>query len=73
MLEARAKQIADKLSIPYYTNYHDMLKNEEIDVVNILTPSGLHAQHTIDIVENYQKHIICEKPMALKLEDAGIK
>lgn len=70
VLEARAKQIADKLSIPYYTNYHDMLKNEEIDVVNILTPSGLHAQHTIDIVENYQKHIICEKPMALKLEDA---
>ena len=46
-----------------------MLKNEYVDVVNILTPSGLHAKHTIDIVKKYQKHIVVEKPMALRLKE----
>ncbi|KXS37347.1 MAG: oxidoreductase domain-containing protein [Candidatus Frackibacter sp. T328-2] len=68
--EERAKEYGEKLDIPYYTSYDEMLQNEEIDIVNILTPSGLHAKHTIDIVKKYQKHIVCEKPMALKLEDA---
>ncbi len=53
-----------------YDNYNSMLENETIDVVSILTPSGLHPKHTIDIVKKYKKHIVCEKPMALKLEDA---
>ncbi|MBM7556925.1 Gfo/Idh/MocA family protein [Halanaerobacter jeridensis] len=66
----KAKEYGEKFDIPHYTNYDEMLQNEEVDVVNILTPSGLHAKHTIDIVKKYQKHIICEKPMALKLEDA---
>lgn len=56
--------------VNYYTSYDEMLKNEEIDVINILTPSGLHPKHTVDIVKKYKKHIVCEKPMALKLEDA---
>ena len=68
--EGKAKKYGEKLDIPYYKNYDKMLQKEEVDVVNILTPSGLHAKHTIDIVKKYQKHIVCEKPMALKLEDA---
>jgi len=68
--EEKAKEYGEKLDIPYYTSYDEMLQNEEVDIVNILTPSGLHAKHTIDIVNKYQKHIVVEKPMALKLEDA---
>jgi len=68
--EKKAKEYGDKFNIPFYTNYDRMLSEEDIDVVNILTPSGLHAQHTIDIVKKYQTHIVCEKPMALKLDDA---
>jgi len=56
--------------IPYYDSYDEMLSKEDVDLVCILTPSGLHAEKTIDIVNKYKKHIICEKPMALKLEDA---
>lgn len=66
----RAKEYGEKFGIPYYTSYDEMLQNEEIDVINILTPSGLHAKHTIDIVKKYQKHIVCEKPMTLRLDDA---
>jgi predicted dehydrogenase len=61
---------AKKYNLPYYTNYHEMLRKEDVDIVNILTPSGLHSQHTIDIANHYKKHIVCEKPMALNTHDA---
>ncbi len=67
---ARAKATGEKAGVPWYTSYDEMLTQESIDVVNILTPSGLHPDHTIDIVSKYKKHIVCEKPMALRLEDA---
>lgn len=67
----RAEKCALKAGLKkYYTSYDDMLKNEEVDIVSILTPSGLHPEHAIDIVKKYRKHIIVEKPMALKLSDA---
>jgi predicted dehydrogenase len=70
-VEGRAKEAAEKAGgVPYYTSYDEMLQTEDIDVVNILTPSGLHSKHVIDIVKKYKKHIVCEKPMALRLEDA---
>lgn len=69
IIKERAKNLGSKYSIPYYTDFHEMLKNESIDIVNILTPSGLHAKHAIEIAP-YKKHIIVEKPMALTLNDA---
>jgi len=67
----KAKEAADKAGgINFYSSCDEMLQNEEVDIVSILTPSGLHAKHTIDIVKKYKKHIVVEKPMALKLEDA---
>ena len=46
-----------------------MMKNEEIDVVCVLTESGYHAKHVINL-SKYGKHIIVEKPMALTIDDA---
>lgn len=65
----KAKSLADQYSVPYYADMEEMLKNEDIDVVSILTPSGLHAKHTLQIAK-YKKHIVVEKPMALTLDDA---
>lgn len=65
----KAKKYAEKYNIPYYTDYHEMLKKEDIDVVNILTESGYHAKHALEVMD-YGKHIVVEKPMALRLEDA---
>jgi UDP-N-acetyl-2-amino-2-deoxyglucuronate dehydrogenase len=57
-------------SVKTYTDLETMLKeNEDISVVNICVPSGLHAKLT-KIVAEHKRHIIVEKPMALKLEDA---
>lgn len=66
----RAKKTGESAGVPFYTDYHEMLEKHAVDVVSILTPSGLHAQHTIDIASTYKTHIVCEKPMALKLRDA---
>ena len=67
----RAKITGETYGVPYYKDYNEMLtKHPEIQVVNILTESGNHAKHTVDIVSKYKKHIVTEKPMALTLEDA---
>lgn len=56
--------------VPYYSNLAEMLKSHpEIDVVNICTPNGLHAQMAIDALDA-GKHVVIEKPMALTKADA---
>ena len=66
----RAKEAGLAYRVPYFTDYDEMLKAVNVDVVTILTESGNHARHTIDIVKKYSKHIVVEKPMALLLDDA---
>ena len=67
----RARKAGEQYNVPYYSSYDEMLsKHPEVDVVSILTESGNHARHTIEIAEKYKKHIVVEKPMALTLEDA---
>src|SRR5688572_10487725 len=53
----------------YYTSVDELLKNHpDVDVVNICTPNGLHAEHSIKALEA-QKHVVIEKPMALHKSD----
>ncbi|QAT62005.1 Gfo/Idh/MocA family oxidoreductase [Acidilutibacter cellobiosedens] len=52
-----------------YTDYKEMLKREDIDVVSICTESGHHAVHALYCL-NAGKHVLVEKPMALSLNDA---
>jgi predicted dehydrogenase len=66
----KAEQIGKQYEVNFYHDYNEMLLNEQVDVVCVLTESGNHAKHTIDIVEKYHKHIVVEKPMALTLYDA---
>ncbi len=68
----RAEAIAKKHpGVKAFSDRFDMMEKMggAIDVLTILTPSGLHAQHTIEMAP-YRKHIVVEKPMALTLHDA---
>lgn len=67
--EARARDLAGKHGVPAYGNMDEMMKGEDVDVVSVLTPSGLHADNVIHLSQ-YGKHIVVEKPMALTLDDA---
>jgi len=53
-----------------YASISTLLEHEhEIDVVVIATPNGLHAQQSIESLK-YGKHVLCEKPMAIRSTDA---
>lgn len=65
----KAEALGAKYNCPAYTDMHEMMKNEDIDAVSVLTESGNHAKNTIELAQ-YGVDIIVEKPMALKLEDA---
>lgn len=64
-----SKRMAEVLgaeTVPSYTNYHDMLENHpEINAVAIITPSGMHFEHALDMVRLYKKHVIIEKPIVM--------
>ncbi len=69
VLPERAKAFGEKYGVPHYTDLNEMMRQTEIDVVSVLTPSGSHPQNVIDLAP-YGKHIVVEKPMALRLDDA---
>ncbi|MEK6844004.1 MAG: Gfo/Idh/MocA family oxidoreductase [Nanoarchaeota archaeon] len=69
IIEKRMKDAAVKCKAKIYSNYKEMLKIPEIDLVNICSPTGLHASMAIDAL-NAGKHVLCEKPMCLNVKDA---
>lgn len=51
--------------VPFFQDMRTMLDHVPgIDVVNICTPNGLHAEQSIMALE-HRKHVVCEKPLAL--------
>lgn len=67
----KSREYAEKYNVPGFTDLQKMMMSigDGIDVISVLTPTGCHAQNTIDIA-SYKKHVIVEKPMALTLDDA---
>ena len=65
----KANAVASQYNLPAYTDLHEMLSSEpQIEVVVVCTPNGLHASHSIAALQK-QKHVLCEKPMAIAVED----
>jgi predicted dehydrogenase len=69
VIASRVERVAKENNAVAYGDYRQMLERRDIDVVNICTPSGMHAQMSIDALQA-GKHVICEKPMAMNLTDA---
>lgn len=65
---AAAEKFGNKYGISVYGNVDKMINDTNPDVLNILTPSGDHAQRVLDLVR-FNKHFVVEKPLALRLED----
>ena len=66
---ARADTFATRYGVPGFTALTSMLSQPGIDAVSVLTPSGEHASHAIEIARS-GRHVVVEKPMALTLDDA---
>ena len=64
-----AAALAKKHGIPrVFTDYREMLKERDIEMITIAAPNQLHAQMTIDGARA-GKHAICEKPLAMTVEE----
>ena len=64
---SRADELAEKFSVESYTDYAAMLEKDDVDVVNICLPSGLHESLTLQAA-NAGKHVMVEKPLDITLE-----
>lgn len=66
--EAAGKEAAQKYGCAYYKDAQEMLTTQEIDIVDICLPTFLHKQYVL-LAARHKKHIICEKPIVLSLEE----
>lgn len=72
LIQERAEKAKEQYGTPdakVYTDYKDLLKDQEIEVVHVCTPNRSHAPISIDSLYA-DKHVMCEKPMAKTAEDA---
>jgi myo-inositol 2-dehydrogenase / D-chiro-inositol 1-dehydrogenase len=64
-----AAGFARKFGIPrVFTDYREMLKEKDIEMVTIAAPNSLHAQLTRDSAAA-GKHVVCEKPLAMTIAE----
>ena len=54
----------------HYTNFDDMLEQEEIDILDVCLPTYLHADHAVKALHK-GINVICEKPISLQKEDVA--
>jgi 1,5-anhydro-D-fructose reductase (1,5-anhydro-D-mannitol-forming) len=52
-----------------YTDYADLLRDREVDIIYISTPNAQHAEQAL-AAARAGKHVLCEKPLATSLDDA---
>lgn len=82
IIEERAKKLGEEYGADPYTDLDAVLSRDDVDLVDICTPSGLHAELGIAAAKA-GKHVITEKPLDVTLEhcdalinacdDAGVK
>jgi predicted dehydrogenase len=68
---ARAREYARQWDIPHaHGNYEALLADPEVDVIYNALPIHLHCEWTVRAAEA-GKHVLCEKPLALSVEEVG--
>lgn len=70
--DIRVDMAKDKIkddAIPVYSSLEELLQNEQVDFIDICTPSYLHADMAVTAL-NAGKHVLCEKPMSLCSSEA---
>lgn len=66
---SRARQMANRFSVPHaFGSYEEMLASDVIDAVYIPLPTSQHIEWS-EKAAKAGKHVLCEKPMALKAEE----
>lgn len=70
IIPEKAQKVAEEYQIPgVYTDYHEMLAKEKLDIVSICSPSGTHPNIGVDVAKA-KFNVLTEKPMAINIEAA---
>ena len=65
----RLKEVEQEYNIKVaVTDYKELLCKNDIDIISVCTPDHLHAEHVVSAMKA-GKDVLCEKPLALTLED----
>jgi predicted dehydrogenase len=67
--KSQSDQLAQRFETRGYNAFTDLL--EDVDIVDVCTPTAAHRSMVLKAAEA-GKHVLCEKPIALQLEDAEI-
>ena len=67
--EARLTEVVNQYDLVAVNSYHDLLKNQDIDIIYLAVPPKYHYPIALDIIES-KKHFLCEKPLANSTEEA---
>jgi len=71
VIKEKADELAKQYAATAYQDIDSLLQNhKEIDVIAVCSPNGLHAEHSIKALKA-GFHVLCEKPMALNVQDCG--
>jgi myo-inositol 2-dehydrogenase/D-chiro-inositol 1-dehydrogenase len=62
--ESRARAATDHPGAHVHADYHELLRREQLDVVDVVLPTDLHHQAGLAVLES-GRHLLLEKPMAL--------
>lgn len=63
----RARTFSEEYSVAYYASLQSLLAKEDVDVVSVLTPSGMHKDCALEAILA-GKYVLVEKPVALRPE-----
>lgn len=66
----KARRLADRYDLTLYADYREMLEKERFDLISICTWPRTHCDATVAAAEHGVKGIMCEKPMAVNLDEA---
>jgi len=59
----------EKFEVPFFSTMEDLFASQvDVDVVNVCSPNGLHAEQSILALDK-GKHVVCEKPMGLNKDN----
>jgi predicted dehydrogenase len=67
--EDAGRALAEKTGAEWTASYVDLLKRDDVDLVILATPSGMHPDQAV-LAAEAGKHVITEKPMAITSEGA---
>jgi len=68
-LESELTWAKEKLGISHlYRDYEALLPHDGLDAVFLVTPTSSHAKHIFQALRS-GKHVFCEKPLSLEMED----